>query len=625
VTRDYTTSNEKAGRLKSETLTVGAQAYTVASVYDNADRRTSLTYPNGKLVAQTYTNRNQRLNVKYDNSTVGTYAYDLGMRKVTNTFGSTKVETRTYRGDNLTATIATPTGITDFTYSWDVNKNKTAQTDAPIPTDDQTYGYDDENRVTAFNRNNGDAQAWNLSLVGDWQQFTNNGAQQNRTHDAVHELTAVDATALTYDQKGNLLTNSNGQVYTWDYENRLTSATIPGEPPTVATYAYDALGRRVSKTVGATTTVFVSDGLQEICEYVGGVLARSFVFGSYIDEPLAMIIPTGQPNAGKYYYHANDIFSVSALTDSAGNVVERYKYDPYGKVTILAADGTTVRASSAYNNPWTFTGRRLDAESGLMYYRFRFYDTSLGRFISRDPIGYAGGIDLYAYVSNRPAMWPDPLGLDDTLEWPEQKLKITFEFNELIADEKNDIGGGVSLKISTSCESDCKHVDYVQIVGVVVTTDKGVASTGWGIDDRLPGKKPERSGYFPGVTSGGAPAAPGATGTSPGYLDQPNMPFKDWKANLEVQAGPKKQTKLSMRVTFFTVICCTDPEKFLGAFKWEYTIDFSTGKGVITKKPPSKASDSEKVAPGNEITNYKLSEMCSKENVKKWQAVRDKG
>jgi RHS repeat-associated protein len=160
--------------------------------------------------------------------------------------------------------------------------------------------------------------------------------------------------------------------------------------------------------------VFVSDGLQEICEYVSGVLARSFVFGSYIDEPLAMIIPTGQPNAGKYYYHANDLYSVAALTDSAGNVVERYKYNPYGGVTVLAADGVTVRAASLYGNPWTFTGRRLDGETGLMYYRFRYYSPDLGRFISRDPIDYEGSRwNLYSYVTNRTTTRTDPQGLEE--------------------------------------------------------------------------------------------------------------------------------------------------------------------------------------------------------------------
>jgi RHS repeat-associated protein len=114
---------------------------------------------------------------------------------------------------------------------------------------------------------------------------------------------------------------------------------------------------------------------------------------------------------GTYYYHANQIYSIAALTDSTGNVVERYTYDPYGKVQILAADGVTVRTASAVGNPWTFTGRRLDGETGLMYYRARMYSTELGRFAGRDPIKYEGSPwNLYEYCKGNPAGALDPSG-----------------------------------------------------------------------------------------------------------------------------------------------------------------------------------------------------------------------
>jgi RHS repeat-associated protein len=84
--------------------------------------------------------------------------------------------------------------------------------------------------------------------------------------------------------------------------------------------------------------------------------------------------------------------------------------DPCGKVTVLAADGTTVRTATLYGNPWTFTGRRLDQETGLMYYRWRMYSTDLGRFCGRDPIGYrGGGMGLYALPWSR--IQVDPYGL----------------------------------------------------------------------------------------------------------------------------------------------------------------------------------------------------------------------
>ena len=105
------------------------------------------------------------------------------------------------------------------------------------------------------------------------------------------------------------------------------------------------------------------------------------MYGVYIDEPLIKV-GTG----GTLYYHANDLFSVSALTDASAAVVERYRYTAYGVLTILAPDGVTVRSVSSYANPFTFTGREWDSETGLYYYRARFYAAQLGRFCSRDPL-----------------------------------------------------------------------------------------------------------------------------------------------------------------------------------------------------------------------------------------------
>ena len=387
VARNYTAGGEQAGRLKTETQTIGGVPYTVSYGYDVANRQTSVTYPSGALVSRSFTDRNQLEQVTLNASNLAQRTYDNGMRLATTTYGNGLVETRTYRADNLNDTIKVP-GVTDFTYSWDANKRKTVEQDGVVPpVNSQTFGYNDENRLVSFNRQNGDSQTWNLSLVGDWNSFNNNGNLETRTHNSVHELTAVGPTALLYDSKGNLTTSSNGQTYQWDFENRMKQVTIPANPnPLAATYAFDALGRRVSNTFNGVTTVFVNDGLQEIAQYESGTLTREFVFGSYIDEPMMMLAGTT-----KTYFHTNNLYSVAALTDAAGAVVERYTYSPYGAVKILAPDGITVRNSSAVGNPWTFTGRRLDGETGLMYYRTRTYDVALGRFLDRMPWGAMGG------------------------------------------------------------------------------------------------------------------------------------------------------------------------------------------------------------------------------------------
>jgi len=99
-----------------------------------------------------------------------------------------------------------------------------------------------------------------------------------------------------------------------------------------------------------------------------------------VDEPLALITPTQ-----KYYYHANHLYSVAALTNNVGAVVERYRYDAYGQRIVLAADGITTRTASNYGQQVGLTGRYLDAEPGLWYFRTRYEDPQLGRFINRMP------------------------------------------------------------------------------------------------------------------------------------------------------------------------------------------------------------------------------------------------
>jgi len=184
-------------------------------------------------------------------------------------------------------------------------------------------------------------------------------------------------------------------------------------------FQYDALGRRVSKTAGSSTTVYVCKtepiaygpfAGQVIRKYAGGTAPASpserYIYGTYIDAP---IWKTG--TVGAVYYHANNLYCVSALTDGTGAVAERYQYSPYGVLTILAADGTTVRTVSSYANPYTFTGRRWDGEALLYYYRARYYDPLAGRFVGRDPIGYSARNSLFAYSNDSPSNTTDRTGL----------------------------------------------------------------------------------------------------------------------------------------------------------------------------------------------------------------------
>ena len=110
-----------------------------------------------------------------------------------------------------------------------------------------------------------------------------------------------------------------------------------------------------------------------------------------------------------------------------GEAIERYAYHPYGRVMILDGAGITERTASLFDNPYTFTGRRLDPETGLYYYRARYYHPTLGRFLTRDPLGYVDGAGLYEYVNAGPLERVDPLGLAQLRSEITFSIETSFE------------------------------------------------------------------------------------------------------------------------------------------------------------------------------------------------------
>jgi len=313
-----------------------------------------------------------------------------------------------------------------------------------------TSGYDDEDLLVAWNRDDNNLdQAWNLSLVGDWNSVTENASTQSRTHGPTHELLTAAGQAITHDAKGNqtsipavLRVSPSPNLplsLQWDFENKLISADTDNDAVADVTYQWDALGRRVGRDDGTTATVFVESGQQTIADYTSGTAATSptynYVYASYIDEPV-MRAGTG----GTRYYHRGQQYSVIAMTNGGGSITERYAYSVYGTPTITDASGTTL-TTSAENNRYTYTGREFDEALGLYHYRARMYDSVAGRFCSRDPIGYSDGLNLYRNYFSLAAT--DPTGLET---WLEQKV--------IAVPKKTGGCGGMKSKIKFELKSD---------------------------------------------------------------------------------------------------------------------------------------------------------------------------
>ncbi|MFX0198183.1 MAG: RHS repeat-associated core domain-containing protein [Candidatus Hodarchaeota archaeon] len=160
-------------------------------------------------------------------------------------------------------------------------------------------------------------------------------------------------------------------------------------------------GRRVEKNVDGYKTRYIYDGDNVIAEYDGnGNLTRKYIHGARVDELVCMIDVTD--NNAVYYYHYDALGSVVALSDSSGDSCQSYEYSVFGQV---AASDPDFKA-----NPYMFTGRRFDYETGLYYYRARYYNPYIGRFLQTDPVGYGDGINWYAYCGNNPLAFVDPTG-----------------------------------------------------------------------------------------------------------------------------------------------------------------------------------------------------------------------
>ncbi len=214
---------------------------------------------------------------------------------------------------------------------------------------------------------------------------------------------ANPAVGYLYDANGNL-TSDGTRNFLYDFKNRLVEVRLVAGNVLVAQYSFDNANRRVMRTLPGGTTVYAYDGIQCVEERdQTNAITRQYVWGPGIDE-----LVQEQTPADTWFAHENSIGSVCALTDSAGNVVERYQYDPFGN--------TTVTLNGNTGNRYRFHAAYFDDETGLIHMRNRAYHPGLGRFIQRDPIGGWGDWNNFGNALSRAGNDSvnrlDPFGLD---------------------------------------------------------------------------------------------------------------------------------------------------------------------------------------------------------------------
>ncbi|WP_354675719.1 RHS repeat-associated core domain-containing protein [Pseudomonas syringae USA007] len=265
---------------------------------------------------------------------------------------------------------------------------------------------------------NGQLLARNNGLIVDGEEFRYDAAA-NRLNFNTSRFDHVKDNRLKewrnheykYDAWGNLIEKIVGivrwQTFTYDSENRLvkTETMANSQVETTSSYQYDSLGRRVAKQSnikGQTDQKrFLWQGLRMLREE-SPEQSSLYLYepGSY--APLARVDQKeGETENTVYYYHTDQIGTPLEMTDAEGHIVWQAKYAPWGLIKQLVVNEVEQNLR--------FQGQYFDVETGLHYNTFRYYDPEIGRFITQDPIGLAGGLNLYLYAPN-PYRWVDALG-----------------------------------------------------------------------------------------------------------------------------------------------------------------------------------------------------------------------
>ena len=382
-------------RVSSTTQTLAGRSYILGYNYDRVGNQTQLRYPSGKVVDHSYDADDRMTAINVNGAGLGTYGYDPLARRIQKNLLTNHQTSYTYDlagqlGDVTHRLMPASTLLSRYIYTYDNVGSRLSMT---ALSGVYNYAYNNIYELTGVTG----AQTRNYSYDAVGNRVTADGTSYVKNN--LNQYSQVGATAFIYDAKGNLA-NDGPNGYTYDEENRLIAVT---RGTTSANYTYDAFNRRVSKTVNGVAKYFVYDGDDIIAEYnAAGTLLAEYVHGDGVDEVLTMA-----RNGATYYYHHDGLGSVSEITDAAGNVVENYTYDVYGQPSVT---------QSLIGNPYRFTGREYDEESGIYHYRARAYSPTIGRFLQRDPIGNVDSENLYQYTLNNPINATDPSGeIIDTL------------------------------------------------------------------------------------------------------------------------------------------------------------------------------------------------------------------
>lgn len=393
--------------------------------YDARGNRTKLAVyrlSSGQLLreenlAYDSTNRPSTIESSLVGSTPFSYAYDADGRLTETLMPNGSRQLRSYNSKGQLASIqaedASGINFDGHTYQLAPSGQRIAATHSSGRV--TQYGYDGKNQViSAVESNTSSPSAWAYGYdpAGNRTNSQKAGITSLYTANLLNQYTAItggiQATPV-YDLNGNL-ESSGGRLFSWDADDQLVTFA---DSSNYATYAYDGMGRRISKDVNGELTLFLYDEyllIEEIdvnsgssTNYIHGLdIAGSFTMSGGVGSFLARV---SSSETALYFQDGNGNITSLQRADIPGDI-STYTYDPFGNV--VEAVGTI-----APQNRIRFSSKYEDSETGFYYYGFRYYDPETGRWPSRDPIGEMGGLNLYMMIGNNPLLSIDFLGLSE--------------------------------------------------------------------------------------------------------------------------------------------------------------------------------------------------------------------
>lgn len=347
-------------------------------IYDERNRLVSSSLPGGQSFSFSY----------FENSRLKQITYPNGV-----------TTTRSWRDNGPSESIdvvGTGGSIVQYQYTYDKVLNTETMSDVDGL---HNYTYDGLDRLTNSSHpapSGLTGESWVYDPVGNREDP---GNPDMYIYDDNHRMTQSPSLSYVFDDDGNLISRSDGVSLAYDEAGRLASFNKAG---TTATYLYDPFGRRIAKTVNGITTWFLWDDVRVIAEYdeSGNRIAR------YAYNPPALTAAQFEDSNGIYTVHTDSSDLPRFLTDSTQQMIWESRYNVFGSALVDEnpdGDGHSVVFAQRY------PGQYQDQESGFFYNYSRYYDPTIGRYISADTIG--DGHNWYVYARNNPLMYADPFGL----------------------------------------------------------------------------------------------------------------------------------------------------------------------------------------------------------------------